>query len=96
MKSVLLFVSGIAAAAAIVFLNGWLVSVVWDFALVPQGLHPMTALQGVALAALGKWIIGGTDPASAATNHLKQKTYEQKSRAILQNVTKINKPTRTL
>lgn len=95
MKSVLLFVSGIAAAAALIFLNGWIISVVWDFALVPQGLHPMTALQGIALTVLGKWVIGGVDSVSAATNQLKQKTYEQKSRAILQNVTKINKPTRT-
>lgn len=65
MKNLLKVLAWILGAAlaigmftGLALLSGWLVSLLWNYALVPQGAAPMDAWQGLALHLLAQVLFG--------------------------------------
>lgn len=48
---------GLAIIAIVTLALGWIVSILWNFALVPQGLHIMDMYQGAALLVLAQLLL---------------------------------------
>lgn len=48
---------GIAVIAMVTLAIGWVVSMLWNFALVPQGLHIIDMYQGAALVILAQLLL---------------------------------------
>ncbi len=60
MKAVTIFLTTLGLMIVLAFATGWVTSVLWNYALVPQGLIKMDALGGVAINLLAGILMGRT------------------------------------